>query len=41
MPDAQAIDGDGQQLDVQPVCEFADAIAQIGGQPYDLVTKES
>src|SRR5580700_6786249 len=38
-PALQPIDGDGQQLDVVPVPEFAGAVAQKRRKPQDLIAK--
>src|SRR6516164_2481223 len=36
VPNPQAIDSDSQQLDVGPIVQFADAIAEVGGEARDL-----
>jgi len=36
VPNPKAIDSDSQQLDVGPIVEFTDAIAEIGGKARDL-----
>ena len=39
MPNPQAIDRNGQQLDVGPIAELTDAITQIWGEARDLLAK--
>ena len=39
VPVPQPIDRDGQQLDIGPVAEFTDAVAQIGRQTHDFLAK--
>jgi hypothetical protein len=36
VPNPKAIDSDSQQLDIGPIAEFADAIAEVGGETRDL-----
>ena len=39
VPSPKAINGESQQLDVGPIVEFADAIAEVGGEARDLRAK--